>query len=111
MAWVSQKIQMPALRGADPEIDEKLAPGKWPIPFAEVIRLRVARIRSAARTLTPKQRMPPAAERKKPDGPYLFDNRVRKVLGDPNQQDREICGLSGQRTALCGRRYSPVVIG
>jgi len=66
----------------DPELDKKLG-RQMADAFSEVIRLRLARIRKAAQVLTPAQRSALARELNKPDAPYLFDDLVRKFLGDP----------------------------
>lgn len=65
----------------DPELDQKLSHQMEEI-FAEVIRLRISRIHSAVKTLTPEQRRALAEELKKPDAPYIFDDLVKRVLGD-----------------------------
>ena len=66
----------------DSEIDRKVD-REMADTFAEVAQLRLARIRNAAKVLTREQRLALAAELRKPDSPYLFDDLVRKVLGDP----------------------------
>jgi hypothetical protein len=66
----------------DAELDQKLSQ-QMAESFAEVIRLRLGRIRATAKALTPEQRLALGLELKKSDGPYLFDDLVREVLGDP----------------------------
>jgi hypothetical protein len=68
----------------DPQIERQLGDEMADI-FAQAIRLRLFRIRSAARILTAEQRLAVAAELQKPDAPYLFDDLVRKVLVDPKK--------------------------
>jgi len=65
----------------DPELDRKLSE-QMAEGLADVIRFRLERIHSAAKALTPEQRSALAAELKKPDSPYLFDDLVQKVFGD-----------------------------
>ena len=66
----------------DAELDQKLSQ-QMVESFADVIRLRIGRIRSAVKSLTPGQRAAIAAELKQSDSPYVFDDLVVKVLGDP----------------------------
>jgi hypothetical protein len=68
----------------DPKLDRQLG-REMADTFAKVIQLRLVRIRAAAKTFTPEQRQALAAELKKPDAPFLFDDLVRRVLGDPKQ--------------------------
>jgi hypothetical protein len=68
----------------DPELEKKLSQEMEDI-FSEVIRIRLARIRSAARTLTSEQRQAIATELKKPNAPHVFDDLVRTVLGSPEE--------------------------
>jgi len=68
----------------DPEIDRKLGQ-KMADAFAEIIQLRLARIRNSAKVLTREQRLALEAELQKPDSAYLFDDLLQKVLGDPGK--------------------------
>ncbi len=65
----------------DAALDDKL--GKELVNgFANLIQLRVERIRAAAKVLTPEQKAALAAALEKSDSPLLFDDLVRKVFGD-----------------------------
>jgi Spy/CpxP family protein refolding chaperone len=66
----------------DPEIDRQL--GQQMVDrFAELIRLRLARIHASAKALTAEQRRALAKESKKPGAPFLFDDLVKQAFGDP----------------------------
>jgi hypothetical protein len=65
----------------DTELDQQL--GKELVGgFADLIQLRINRIRAAAKTFTPEQKVALAAELEKSDSVLLFDDLVQKVFGD-----------------------------
>ena len=68
----------------DPKLDQDLS-RQLVETFAEILQLRLARLRSSAAILSREQKAALAEELKKPDAPFLFDDLVRKVLGDPKK--------------------------
>lgn len=68
-------------RSPDTELDQKLGQ-ELVNGFAELIQLRIDRIRAGVKSFTPEQKAALAAELEKSDSVLLFDDLVKKVFGD-----------------------------